>query len=207
MIAPRVGNRRRNGLAAGAALGLAAALAAGGGLPGGDAPSRIVLTPPGESGTPLEVEGRVFRPDGTTPAAGVFVYVYQTDAAGHYQRRPGEPPRLRGWMKTDGAGRYGYRTVRPGPYPGRTIAAHVHTQLWGSGAPAQYNEDLVFADDPFLAEAERRRSAAAGRFAFVCAPRVAAGVGRCTHDLRLKAEGDRFEESIRHGLAGPRGRR
>jgi protocatechuate 3,4-dioxygenase beta subunit len=197
------------GVLVAAGFGLSLTLASGGSsrgsLPGLNAPSRIALAPQGEPGQPLLVEGTVFRPDGKTPAAGVVLYVYHTDAKGLYNRLPGQPPRLRGWMKTDASGRYRYRTIRPAPYPLRSIAAHVHTQLWGGGAPVQYNEDLVFADDRFLEEAERRRSAAAGRFAFVCAPRVVEGVQRCTHDLRLKAGGDRFEESIRHGLEEPGG--
>lgn len=204
MSGPKVRTWRRIGVVGLAGLGLAFILGAGGSpqgrLPGLDAPSRVVVAPKGEPGQPLEVEGRVYRPDGTTPAAGVVLYVYQTDARGLYQRLPGRPPRLRAWMKTDAEGRYRYRTIRPAPYPLGSIAAHVHTQLWGGGAPVQYNEDLVFADDRFLQEAERRRSAAAGAFAFVCPPRVVAGVQHCVHNLRLKATGDRFEESIRHGL-------
>jgi protocatechuate 3,4-dioxygenase beta subunit len=190
-----------------AGVGLTIALASSGSskeqLPGNDAPPRIVIAPPGEPGQPLLVEGRVFRPDGKTPAGGVVVYVYQTDITGRYQKLPGQPPRLRGWMKTDAEGRYQYRTIRPAPYPGNDIPAHVHTQLWGAGWPAQYNEDLNFADDRFVKEADRRRSSALGSFAFVCAPRLVAGVQHCTHNLRLKPQGDRFEENTRHGFRRP----
>src|SRR5690606_21521486 len=80
-------------------------------------PSRITIVPPGEPGTPLVFSGTVYRPDGTTPAPGVVLYVYQTDATGIYGP-PGRPPRLRGWLRaglpTAAAGSYEVRTTRPG---------------------------------------------------------------------------------------------
>jgi protocatechuate 3,4-dioxygenase beta subunit len=172
-------------------------------LPGLDAPSEIRITGEGEPGTPLFVEGTVYAPDGETPAPGVVLYVYQTDITGLYQTS-GRIPRLRGYLKTDAEGRYRYRTIRPGSYPNTTILAHIHTQLWGGGYEPQYNEDLNFGDDPFLAEGERRRSEAAGRFAWICTAKPdAAGALHCTHNLRLKPHGDRFEGNIRHGLDDP----
>ena len=172
-------------------------------LPGEDAPSTIRLTGDGEPGTPLVVEGTVFRPDGLTPAPGVVLYVYQTGLDGLYHSTDGVP-RLRGYMKTDEHGRYSYRSIRPGSYPKSTIAAHVHTQLWGGSFEPQWNRDLLFADDPFVRDRDRTESDSAGRFAWICAPnRDSAGVLHCTHDLRLKSAGDRFEPATRHGLDGP----
>ena len=166
---------------------------------GEGAPARITLAGAEEPGARLVVTGQVFAPDGTTPAPGVTLYVYQTDSTGYYARSGGIP-RLRGWMTTDAEGRYEYRTIRPAPYPNRGIAAHVHTHLWGGGWPKQWNRDLLFADDPHLDESDRRDSAAAGRFAWICAPAVDRdGTLRCTHDLRLKASGDRFEANSDHG--------
>jgi protocatechuate 3,4-dioxygenase beta subunit len=164
-------------------------------------PARIVLTPEGEPGPALEVTGLVFAPDGVTPAPGVTVYAYQTGVDGLYARKPGDPPRIRGWMTTDATGRYAFRTIRPGAYPGRTVAAHIHFQLWGGGWPTQYSEDLNFADDELLTERERERSRRLGRFGPIVAPvRGDDGVLRATHDLRLKAEADVLEENIQHGV-------
>jgi hypothetical protein len=192
------------------ALGAAAALVAHGQrqarLAGHDAPSAIVIAPAGEPGERLVVRGQVFSPDGTTPVPGVVLYAYHTDATGHYARL-GWTPRLRGWMRTDAEGRYEYRTIRPGAYPGRDTPAHVHVQLWGAGYEPQSSQDLLFADDALLPATERERSRAAGRFAHVCAPeRSAAGELLCIHNHRLKPKGDRFEENIRHGLEGPGGK-
>jgi protocatechuate 3,4-dioxygenase beta subunit len=192
-----------------AAAAAAAVPAFGGGLncglPGGDAPSRLEIARPGAGEQALVVGGRVFQPDGKTPASGVVLYVYHTDASGVYARERGAPPRLRGWLRTDAEGRYEYRTIRPAPYPGGSEAAHVHTQLWGDDVPPQWGTTLLFADDPLVRPAERRRSADLGRFAFVCAPaKGPGGAQRCSHDLRLRREGDEFEAVTRHGLVPTR---
>ena len=165
--------------------------------------SRITVAGPQEPGDRLVVSGTVYKADGATPAPAVVLYVYQTDHTGLYNAHRGAPPRLRGWMRTDAQGRYEYSTVRPAPYPGGRIAAHVHTQLWGGGFPPQWNTELLFANDPRVPDHERHDSAAAGRFAWVCAPEPRDGAARCTHNLRLKPAGDRFEESTEHGLFGP----
>jgi protocatechuate 3,4-dioxygenase, beta subunit len=179
-------------------------------LPGENAPSSIVIAGESEPGTPLRVEGTVYAPDGETPAPGVVLYVYQTDLTGLYHPNQGSgvrsAPRLRGYVKTDARGRYSYRTIRPASYPNSTNAAHIHTQLWGGGYDPQWNQDLNFADDPYVSAHDKSRSAAAGRFAWICAAEPDAAEGgllRCTHNLRLKPEGDRFESNTRHGLDGP----
>lgn len=180
--------------------GRAAAATLGNSCEGAEVATR--LAPEGEPGTPLRVRGRVFAPDGERPAAGVTVYAYQTDAAGYYNRGVDRPPRLRGWMKTDAGGRFEYGTIRPGPYPGGGVAAHIHHQLWGAGWPAQYSATLEFEDDRLVGDDAKRRSAAAGRFAWVRPLQPGAGgIAEVTLELRLKAEGDRFEENTRHGLA------
>ncbi|MFN2385436.1 MAG: protocatechuate 3,4-dioxygenase [Thermoanaerobaculia bacterium] len=184
-----------------AAIGLAGGFAAASKGPCGSATSTATLAGPKEPGEPLHVTGRIFAPNGVTPAAGVLLYVYQTDATGRYNRWPGKAPRLKGWIRTGADGRYEYRTIRPGAYPGGRIAAHVHTQMWGKGVPPQYGTDLLFEGDPHLTEDERRRSAAAGRFAFIRpVERGPQGVWRAVHDLRLKSSGDRFEDNTMHGL-------
>ncbi len=158
------------------------------------------MTSKDEPGEPMHIEGRVLAPDGVTPAAGIVVYVYQTDIQGIYHREAGHAPRIRGWMRTDERGRFAYRTIRPAPYPGTRIAAHVHTQLWGPGYPAQFGTTLRFADDPLLSEDERERAAARGAFAGIRPLGKKRGVWRGTHQLRLGRDGDRFQSNIRHGL-------
>jgi protocatechuate 3,4-dioxygenase beta subunit len=104
-------------------------------------------------------------------------------------------------MKTGPDGRFEYRTIRPASYPGSTIAAHVHTQLWGGGYPPQWNTDLLFEGDPYLTAKERSDSEALGRFAFIRpASKDERGVRHAVHDLRLKTAGSRFSGNIQHGM-------
>jgi protocatechuate 3,4-dioxygenase beta subunit len=158
------------------------------------ASARIV--PTNEPGSPLVVHGQLFRPDGKTPAAGVIVYAYQTGADGLYGPQGNRDPRLRGWLKTDGDGRFRLETIRPGPYPNNRIAAHIHFQAWGNGVPVQYTEELLFDDDPFVQERVKVNSKSMGRFAFV--QRVQNGAVQL--NLKLKPTADRMEDNIRHGL-------
>src|SRR4051812_3563417 len=63
----------------------------------------------GEAGEPLEMQGVIYQSDGRTPAPGVVLYVYHTDAKGYYSPAPGQihgrrHGHLRGWMKTDTTG-------------------------------------------------------------------------------------------------------
>jgi protocatechuate 3,4-dioxygenase, beta subunit len=165
------------------------------------ATASAVLVSKGEPGEPLRVHGVIYRSDGSTPAAGVILYVYQTDNTGHYASRPGDPPRIRGWMKTDERGRFEFLTIRPAPYPNRTEPAHIHTQIWGSGAETHSNVVLLFAGDPLIKPSERAESDSLGRFGFIKAPvKGSDGVFDVTLDMRLQKQGDVFEENILHGV-------
>src|SRR5258707_1174520 len=68
----------RMALAAGA-VGTARAAGVGDG-PCATASSKITIAPESEPGSRMVVSGQVFRPDGVTPAAGVIMYAYHTDA-------------------------------------------------------------------------------------------------------------------------------
>ena len=134
-------------------------------------PASARIAPAGEPGAPLVISGTVYAEDGTTPLPDIVVYAYQTDVTGFY--RPDhlmEPPRLRGWARSDAAGHYEFRTIRPAAYPERTIPAHVHFHVWGKGYPRQFVEDLQFRDDPFMTATLLTKSSALGRFANICAP-------------------------------------
>ncbi len=72
--------------------------------------------------------------------------------------------RLHGWALTDAEGRFEFTTIRPAPYPGRTIPAHVHLSVEGAGVPRQWTDELRFADDPLLSAEERATSEKAGTF-------------------------------------------
>jgi protocatechuate 3,4-dioxygenase beta subunit len=113
-----------------------------------------------EPGKPLVVRGVIYRSDGKTPAPGVVLYVYHSDATGHYAPVPGQQHgkrhgRLRGWIRTGADGRYEFRTIRPAPYPGQTIPAHIHPVVKEPDRNEYYIDEFLFDDDPLLTKAER----------------------------------------------------
>ena len=145
------------------------------------------IAPTTEPGAPFVIHGRVFRADGVAPAPDVIVFAYHTDAAGHYDV-PSAPPhswRLRGWVKTDANGRFEFTTIRPGPYPNRKTAAHVHFSIEAPGAPRQHS-GLTFEGDPLLTAAEREESTRAGRFGTMRPVENRDGGQHVTLDIRLR---------------------
>jgi protocatechuate 3,4-dioxygenase beta subunit len=143
-----------------------------------------------EPGERLRVQGRIFAPDGNTPAVGVTVYAYNTDREGYYGAgRKEYPPRLHGWMKTDDTGRFELHTVMPGCYPDMQVPAHIHFVLWGGGYPLQWVDDMQFAGGRYLTAAMMAEDARKGRFARVRpVERESNGELRAGFDIRL---GDR----------------
>lgn len=124
-------------------------------------PSEARIAPESEPGEPLVLRGHVRTPD-LRPAPGIIVYAYQTNAAGLYP-----PPeagqrhahgRLRAWCRTDEQGRYTFRTIRPGAYPGRTEPAHIHLHVIEPGRCTYYIDDVMFEGDELLTEPIRARN-------------------------------------------------
>ncbi|MCT2562501.1 dioxygenase family protein [Chryseobacterium herbae] len=110
-----------------------------------------------EKGQKLIVSGTVFQQDGKTPAPNVIIYYWQTDNNGYYSPRKGMDKRaerhghIRGWIKTDAAGKYTIKTIRPAPYPGQTLPAHIHLSVKEPDIPNEYYTDEInFEDDQLL---------------------------------------------------------
>jgi len=142
-----------------------------------------------EPGTPLIISGLVVGPDGVTPQPNAIVFAYHTDDSGLYSERPGLPWRLRGWARTDSAGRFEFETIRPGPYPNHRVPAHVHVTIESSAFGRQYG-GLQFDDDSLVPAADREASIAKGRFADVL---TVVREGRTEHvqlNIKLKPRGD-----------------
>ncbi len=159
-----------------------------------DAPAKLSanarIAPIGEPGQPLVLSGVVVEPDGRTPAAGVVVYAYHTDANGFY-RRVGETrdageeqPRLRGWARTDRNGHFEFTTIMPGHYPNRTSPAHLHMHVWGGREPRQWFM-VEFAGDPLLPKQHFTDNTAEYLYV-VRTSRDAAGITRAFVTLRLR---------------------
>lgn len=103
-----------------------------------------------DRGEALAIDGVVYQADGKTPAPGVIIYAYQTNAEGRYangapetvwSRRHG---RLGGWVKTRPDGRYHFDTIKPAPYPNDTIPAHIHMTVLEPGKRPYWIDDIVF---------------------------------------------------------------
>lgn len=158
-------------------------------LPSGEVTSTGIIATSSEPGERLIVNGQVFAPDGVTPAPDVIVYAYQTDAAGLYHNDASGIARLHGWAKTDATGHFEFRTIRPSPYPNRSIPAHIHFHAWGGGYPLQWTEDLKFVGDPLLSPRDLADSEALGDFRNVRAvDRGPNGVWRCSIRFRLRKQ-------------------
>jgi len=152
------------------------------------APSSGDVAPAGEPGDRLEVKGVVYAADGRTPVPSASLYVYQTDARGHY--RPDDAmgnqnPRLMLLLRADAAGRYSFRTIRPGSYPGTRVPQHIHYEVAAPGHASRIFE-IVFEQDP-LVTAEIRRQAAEPGSVFSIRPIEpgAGGAGQVTQDVVL----------------------
>jgi protocatechuate 3,4-dioxygenase beta subunit len=78
------------------------------------------------NGSKIKGTGTIYQNDGKTPAEHVILYIYHTDQEGIYATRGGETGWgrrhgfIRGWAKTDSAGRYTFYTLKPGIYPNRS---------------------------------------------------------------------------------------
>src|SRR3954453_11994661 len=121
---------------------------------------KTMIPPEKEPGEPLVITGRVFKPDGKTPAEGLLLWVYHTDRTGYYNEKDdASHPRLKGWMKIGPDGKYEFRTIRPGAYPHRATPAHIHAHVYGPGYSERSIEDYWFKDDPRINDKELKQQA------------------------------------------------
>ena len=130
-------------------------------------PERFDLSEAGAKGRPVELAGYVLT-RGCRPVERALVDLWHADDAGEYDNRGF---RYRGHVFTDAQGRYRFRTILPGLYPGRTRHYHVKVQ-----APGQrlLTTQLYFPGEPsnardgfFHRELLMRVADTAARFDFV----------------------------------------
>jgi protocatechuate 3,4-dioxygenase beta subunit len=115
-----------------------------------------------EPGERMEISGKIYRADGNTPATGIILYVYHTNAKGYYlpsdtqtvARRHGH---LRNWMITNNKGEYRFTTIRPGQYPHADIPAHIHPIIKEPNKIEYYIDEFVFDDDLKLTPEKKKK--------------------------------------------------
>ena len=116
-----------------------------------------------EAGPKLELSGKIFKADGKTPAANVVLYIYHTDQTGQYTNRNNEKSYagrhgyIKGWIRTNEKGEYKFYTLKPAPYPGTNIPAHVHPTIKEPDKNEYYVDEYLFEGDPFLTASQRNK--------------------------------------------------
>ncbi len=129
---------------------------------------KIKLTPPGEPGVNITVQGVATDREGQ-PIRDALVYVYHTsakgwyaDTAAHILLREGDMrhARLFGYLKTDRDGRFAFETIRPAGYPKSDLPAHIHIAVWTAGGQPVYGlpGELLFEEDERLTPDRRTRA-------------------------------------------------
>ena len=121
------------------------------------------IAPSDEPGEPILIRGTIYHNDGKTPASGVILYVYHTDHSGIYspgaaQTAAKRHGHLRGWMKSDGQGRYQFRSIRPAAYPERNAPQHIHATIKEPQATPYWIDEYQFDDDPLLTTKEKAKT-------------------------------------------------
>jgi protocatechuate 3,4-dioxygenase beta subunit len=104
-------------------------------------PRRGDLREPGVVGRAVELSGNVLT-RGCRPVANALVDLWHADDAGDYDNTGF---RLRGHVFTDAQGRYAFRTIVPGLYPGRT--RHYHVKIQAPNRPVLTTQ-FYFPDEP-----------------------------------------------------------
>ncbi|MBY0339307.1 MAG: hypothetical protein K2X11_22020 [Acetobacteraceae bacterium] len=151
---------------------------------------RVAGQPREARGQPLRFEGTVRGRDGGA-LPGVTVRIWQADAGGIYLH-PNDPrvaqrdAAFQGYGRTvtDAAGRYAFRTIRPGPYPGRT--PHIHLRAASADGRLELTTQAYFPDAPQNANDMLLRGLPADRRALVTMRLTATDAGQSgTLDLVL----------------------
>lgn len=136
-----------------------------------NSPLRSDLVEGGMPGARMAVVGYVLD-RACRPLAGAIVDLWHCDADGVYDN---VGYRLRGHQLSDDMGRFGFSTIRPGLYPGRTRHFHVRvkaaggglltTQLYFPGEPGNA-ADRIF-DAALLMQMGEQGNGVIGRFDFI----------------------------------------
>jgi protocatechuate 3,4-dioxygenase beta subunit len=110
-----------------------------------------------EPGERIRITGTVYMSDGKTPAAGVLMYFYHTNAKGIYAKHGTEDRSSlawwhgynRGWLKTNAHGKYEINTIKPAPYPALIEPAHIHAGVKAAFQKKAYDLGAItFKGDP-----------------------------------------------------------
>jgi len=112
-------------------------------------------------GERITVHGRLLDADGR-PVRHQLIEIWQANAAGRYSHKRDQHPAPvdpyftgAGRCLTDEEGRYGFTTIKPGPYPWRNHRnawrpAHIHFSVFGSDFTQRLITQMYFPGDPLF---------------------------------------------------------
>jgi protocatechuate 3,4-dioxygenase, beta subunit len=144
-----------------------------------------------EAGPKMLVYGTIYKKDGTTPAAGIVLYIYHTDQTGRYTSTADQTGcakrhgRLRGWVKTNSKGEYRFYSLTPAAYPNAKIPAHIHPVIKEPGLSEYYIDEYLFDGDPFLTTEEKNGAENRGGNGIIKLSKDADGMLLCKRDIVL----------------------
>ncbi len=135
-----------------------------------DTKSHTIIADKNEDGSRISISGTVYLADRITPARNVILYLYHTNSKGVYPKKGNETGNgkrhgyLRGWVKTGNDGKYSFDTIKPEPYPGRTIPAHIHITVKEPDKKEYWLKDFYFEGDDLLPPSDITNKTGESRF-------------------------------------------
>ena len=114
------------------------------------APDRYDLTFAGLAGNVIELKGKVFKEDCTTPLENALVEVWHCDTAGSYDNSSADF-KHRGTRSTNAAGEYAFKTILPGKYKNGALyrPSHIHFKITHSDSEELVSQ-IYFQNDPHI---------------------------------------------------------
>ncbi|MEO9482082.1 MAG: intradiol ring-cleavage dioxygenase [Ekhidna sp.] len=135
-----------------------------------DITSNTTIAEISEKGQRIKISGTVYLADGETPAGNVILYLYHTNAEGVYPKKGNETGNgqrhgyLRSWVRTGDDGIYSFETIKPEPYPGRNVPAHIHITVKELKKKEYWLKDYFFEGDKLLSAKDRKNESGNDRF-------------------------------------------
>jgi protocatechuate 3,4-dioxygenase beta subunit len=90
-------------------------------------------------------------------------------------------------MRSNAEGKYEFRTIKPGSYPGSRNPAHIHAYVSGPNHSESSIDEYHFDDDPFISDEQKRKAAELGSFSPILKlTRDKDGILRGVRDIKLE---------------------